>query len=237
MQRNNSETKIISARQILIGLVLLTGAFLTACSSDSVAVLGSAPARQGVPPLPHAYVPEQPDGALLLEENARAGDALAGQLLLRQGSGSGMLAASLVELGNLDQAALFGQVISQQIGSRLSQHGFKVLESRLAAELRLDKANGEFMLTRESAQLLTRNHNASSVLLGVSSEAGQRIYLSVRVVRLNDNAVLAAYEYYLPKTDDILALLAPGGSDRARVRSSHEQIWSGMAARERAFQK
>lgn len=236
MNHNDKEPKMINARKVMLGLALLAGVFLTACSfgPEKTTAVSRASAT---PPLPHAYVADQPGGALLLEANSKAGDELAEQLLLRLGSGSGVLAASLVELGNLDKASLFGQISSQQIGSRLSQHGFKVLESRLAADLRMSKSGGEFMLTRESARLLAREHNASSVLLGVYSETQERVYVSARVVRLNDNAVLAAYEYYLPKSDDVLALMAPGGSDRARVRSSHEQVWAGMAAREKAFQK
>lgn len=245
MKQNDNEPRLIHPKKISLGLALLASVFLTACSSGPLSFFASEPEEKATavtrssstPPLPHAYVADQPDGAMLLEENTKAGDALAEQLLLRLGSGSGVLAASLVELGDLDKASLFGQVSSQQLGSRLSQHGFKVLESRLAADLRLGKTEGEFMLTRESARLLSQSHNASSVLLGVYSEAQERVYVSARVVRLNDNAVIAAYEYYLPKSDDVLALLAPGGADRARARSSHEQVWAGMSARERAFQK
>lgn len=202
--------------------LLLLSVFLAACS------FGSGPEKKQ--PAPAA----RSGGPLLLVENDRAGDALGDLLQSRLGSSSGVLVASLVELGNLEHSSRFGQLCAQQIGSRLSQRGFKVLESRLGAELRLGK-DGEFMLTSESARLLAREHNAGSALLGVYSESRRHVFVSVRVVRLNDNAVIAAHEYSLPKNnEDVSGLLshsAGGGG------ASQERVWAGFAAREPAFKK
>ena len=219
----------IPLKRLFLGLFVLLGIFLTGCSGggspDDVASAKNIP-------LPHASVQDPPGGALLLNANIHAGDALAAQALSRVGSTSSIIAASMVELDNLDKSSLFGQLNAQQIGSRLSQHGFKVLEARLGSELRMQKRNGEFMLTRESAKLLAQNHDAHAVLLGVYSESHDKIYISTRIVRLNDNAVIAAYEYYLPKRGDVAALLDPALRNPSR---NGMQIWSGYARREQAF--
>jgi hypothetical protein len=218
--------KISAGWMIFFVLLALAGILLSGCSlSGSSEKAGAAAAREA---LPHAALQKQDSGALLLAANTAAADALASQLLLRVGSASGILSANLVELNDLDKSSLFGQTCAEQLGSRLSQHGFKVLDSRLGAELRMEKTRGEFMLTRDSARLLTANHDAHAALLGVYSETGRRVFLSVRVVRLDDNAVIAAYEYYLPKDDDIMSLLG-SGAGRAGWN------WSGYAAREQAF--
>jgi TolB-like protein len=209
---------------IIFALLALVGIICSSCSSsEPVAQVESTNyglAARGA--LAHASLQAQPGGVPLLKANTEAGDALAAQLLLRMGSAGGILNVSLVELNDLDKSSLFGQTCTEQIASRLSQHGFKVLESRLGAELRMERTQGEFMLTRDSARLLNANHDAHAVLLGVYSETSNRVFLSVRVVRLNDNAVIAGYEYYLPKYADVASLL--NGNN-----------WSGYSTREQAF--
>jgi TolB-like protein len=207
-------------------LLALIGILHSGCSSSGSSERAGLAASRAA--LPHAALQQQTRGTLLLAANTAAADALASQLLARVGSASGILSANLVELNELDKSSLFGQTCTEQISSRLSQHGFKVLDSRLGAELRMEKTQGEFMLTRDSARLLNANHAAHAALLGVYSETGRRVFLSVRVVRLDDNAVIAAYEYYLPKDDDIMSLLGSSGN---RAGWS----WSGYAAREQAF--
>lgn len=214
-------------RRLMIGLFFLVGIFLTGCGG------GQTPAQVAGAPLPHAKTQDPPPGAILLSTSTGAADALAAQALLRMGSSSGVVTSSMVNLENLDQSSLLGQTVMQQIGSRLSQHGYKVLESRLAAELRMDKTKGEFMLTRESAALLARDHDAHAALVGVYSESGNRIFMSVRLVRLNDNAVIAAYEYYLPKNNDVLSLMAASKNRPA----SGSSVWHEKAKREQAFEK
>jgi hypothetical protein len=120
----------------------------------------------------------------------------------------------------------------QQVGSRLSQHGFKVLEPRLSSSLRFDKKNGEFMLTRDSLLLLASSHDAHAVLVGTYSLSRDRVFLSVRAVRLQDSAVLAAYEYYLPRNDDVAALLE---QDAGGMAYGGDGLWRRYAEREKAF--
>ena len=55
--------------------------------------------------------------------------------------------------------------------------------------------------------------------------------MSARVVRLQDSAVLAAYEYYLPRNDDVDTLLG----HNYRSMQTGREIWSRHAAREQAF--
>lgn len=166
----------------------------------------------------------------MLTANIYAGDALSSMLLLRIGSGSSIVAASFVELDNLDQTSGFGRLASQQIGSRIGQHGFRVLEVRMGAELRMDIRQGEFLLTRDSARLLTSEYDAYAALVGVYSSVGDKLFVSARVVRLSDNALLGAYEYYLPMDGDVRQLLAANSGGRGG-----DAVWSHFGRREQAF--
>lgn len=211
------------------GGMLLLGILLTACSSGPGPENDAELAGRNAERLPHAVGANPPGGAVMLSGNTRAGDALGDMLLPRVGSGGGILAASLVDLDDLDRTSAFGRASMQQVASRLSQHGFKVLEPRLGATLRFEKRGGEFMLTRDSLRLLSDSYEAHAALVGTYSESKDKVFMSVRVVRLSDGAVLGAYEYYLPRNEDVEALLggarAPGGN----------HLWSRYATREPAF--
>lgn len=228
------------------GLLFLVGIFLTACSSEPLPQKEYS-LDQSIP-LPHAVTANPPGGALMLSSNTRAGDALGSMLLPRVGSGGAILVTTMVDMENFEKSSSFGRTSMQQISSRLSQHGFKVLEARLGSALRFERRAGEFMLTRDSMRLLTENHDAHAVLVGTYSESRDKVFVSVRVVRLVDNAILGAYEYYLPKNDDVDALIwsgqdASGGaytssgaaSSTPGYDSRTNSLWKRYAPREQAF--
>jgi hypothetical protein len=207
--------------------------FLVCIAALSLAVAGCAgtATQTGVPNLPQAMPVDPPGGSYMLTVNTFAGDALHEMLLLRMGSGGGILTTSLVNLHNFEQTSAFGRVASQQIGSRLGQYGFRVIEARLASTLSMTPRTGEFMLTRETARLLADTHDAGAVLVGSYSDEGSNVFVSVRIVRLSDNAILGAYEYYLPRDDDVRSLLGSG----KRGGSGSGSAWARHNARTPAF--
>lgn len=215
------------------GVLFLLGIVLTACGQKTPGPeAGLSPERSGTQAsqrLPHAVGLNPPGGAMMLSGNTQAGDALGDMLLLKVGSGSGILMTTMVDLENFDKSSALGRASMQQIGSRLSQHGFKMLEARLGSNLRFEKRQGEFMLTRDSLKVLADTYDAHAVMVGTYSESKDKVFLSVRVVRLQDSAVLGAYEYYLPKNEDVEALMGvsrvPGGN----------HLWGRYVSRELAF--
>lgn len=152
-----------------------------------------------------------PEGSTLAHANTFAGDALEHMLRGRVNKTSGVLVATMVNLDNLDETSSFGRLIMQQIGSRLGQYGYRVLDVRLRADMAI-RPDGEFMLSRNVGQLMQSNYGAEAVLVGTYSVASHNIYCSVRVLRLSDSAEVAAYEYYLPRKGDTARLLRGSGN-------------------------
>lgn len=185
-----------------IFITLLLAVLLAGCASE-----------QRYPPLPHAVPVDPPSGSLMLTANTYAGDVLSAELLQRIGSGSGILAATMADMENLDDSNPFGRTSMQQVGSRVAQHGFKVLDVRLTEAMRMDLRQGEFMLSRDTARILAQDYNAHAVLVGLYSRSGDKVFISVRAIRLEDAAVIAAYEYYLPKNGDVQAMLTSRAKD------------------------
>ena len=147
-----------------------------------------------------------PQGSSLIHANTFAGDALENMLKGRVNKTAGILVASMVNLDNLDETSPFGRLVMQQIGSRLGQYGYRILDVRLRADMAINN-RGEFMLSRDIAKLIQSNYGAEAVLVGTYSPVSGNVYCSVRVLRLQDSAVIAAYEYYVPRNGDTARLL------------------------------
>ena len=175
--------------------------------------------RPELKPLPYDMPVDPPPGVDILSANTYAGDALASMLLQRTGDASAILVTSLVRLETLDDNTNFGRLSAQQIGSRIAQHGFMIVDVRLTQSMVINQ-KGEFMLSRDLGKLLARDYNAHAVIGGTYTYSANKIFVSVRAIRLTDNAVIAAYEYFLPLSGDTAYLLGGQGSGAASADNS-----------------
>ena len=173
------------------------------------------------------FTPPPPQkGSQLLTANFHAADTLRAYMAGRIDPDATILAASLADLGNLESAAPLGALASNQIGSRLAQYGYNVLETRLRNRLAYKVGQGELFLTRRTAELMSDKFEAQAALVGGYMVASDRVFVSVRVVRLEDNAVIGSHEYFLPLTGSTDYLLDPQRQDQA---------WERFASRSPVF--
>lgn len=108
-----------------------------------------------------------------------------------------MLAASFVNIDNLKESCTFGRIVSEQISSRLAQHGYKILEMKLRQEsVFIQEGEGEFLLSRELKNI-SSTHRSDEVLVGTYAVAEDSLFISARIVRTRDNTVLTGYDYQL----------------------------------------
>jgi len=109
-----------------------------------------------------------------------------------------ILAASFVNIDDLAKSSTLGRIVSEQIASRLAQHGFKIIEVKLRQEsVFIEKGKGEFLLSREVLNLGS-TRGAHAVLVGTYAVSKQFIFVSARVVRTEDSSVVTGYDYELP---------------------------------------
>ncbi|WMW66508.1 FlgO family outer membrane protein [Nitratidesulfovibrio liaohensis] len=180
-----------------------------------------AAARQ--PAAPEGVLVNPPEGSELLNANTYAADALHAVMASRVSTGSPILVATLADVDNLERSTPFGRVTMQQVASRLGQHGYRVLEVRMGRAMTFTP-QGEFLLSRDATRLMQSEYDAQAALVGTYSLAGGTAYVSLRVVRLDDAAVMAAYEYHLPVRGDTRRMMAGQGDP-----------WSQYAGRRQAF--
>ncbi|MBI9074891.1 MAG: hypothetical protein JEZ02_05705 [Desulfatibacillum sp.] len=144
----------------------------------------------------------------ILESSYLAGDVLAKALEKSNlPANRPMLASSLVNIDDLKQSSTFGRLISEQIGSRLAQHGYPFVELKLRQDsVFIKEGQGEFLLSRELRHI-GETHDAAAVLVGTYAVTENIVFVSVRLVRTGDNTVIAGHDYQLYNSDIVEALL------------------------------
>ncbi len=117
-----------------------------------------------------------------------------------------LLVATMVNIDSLNQSSRFGRLISEQIATRLTQLGHGVVEMKLRNDVYIREGTGELLLSRD-VRTLSKNHNAQVVVVGNYAVAAGYAYLTLKMVTVADNRVVAAVNYLLPLTENNKALL------------------------------
>ncbi|THB63449.1 MAG: hypothetical protein D6E12_16995 [Desulfovibrio sp.] len=180
---------------------------------------------------PPAYTTiDPPPGSTMLDGATYAADALHANLWNRLGPYATIVAVNLVNLDDLEDSSGFGRVVSQQVASRLAQYGYWVVEGRIQDHLSYRPHQGEFLLTREAGQLLMNEYSAQAALVGSYSVTSGKVFVSVRVVNLEQSTVVAAYEYWLRNGGETSELLASDNVDP-------QGTWERLHRRPSAFEE
>jgi len=141
--------------------------------------------------------------------NYKAAEYLIEKLPKDMPQNSPLLVASLVNVDDLSQSSTFGRMVSEQISSRFKQLGYTAMEMKLRTTVFIKEGSGEFLLSRELADIGTK-HNARAVVVGTYAAASDRVYLTVRVIDVTDSSILASYDYNVPMTRDVFKMLLKG---------------------------
>jgi TolB-like protein len=174
--------RILRRRPLLLVLMLLLGA----CASDRI------------PGPNNRMIASHHDAARYLIR--MAGDDLQ--------ANSRMIAASFADVNHLTSSSTFGRMASQQLVSSFVIQGYSFVEMLLRDSVYIDSNEGEFLLSREVADLSTE-HNAPVVLVGTYAVADDNIFVTARLIRTADNVIVASYDYAVPYTRDMRTLLRP----------------------------
>jgi TolB-like protein len=123
-------------------------------------------------------------------------------------AGSRMIAASFVDINNLNSSSTFGRMATQQLVSQFTLEGYTFVEVLLRNSLYIDNRQGEFLLSRELNEIST-THDAPIVLVGTYATTDSNVFVTARLIRTTDNVIIASYDYAVPHTRDMRDLLRP----------------------------
>jgi TolB-like protein len=109
-----------------------------------------------------------------------------------------ILITSIVNIDDLQQSSTFGRLVAEQIGSRVAQRGYKVIEMKVrTGSIFIQERKGEFILSRELREI-SYQHDAYAVVVGTYAASKESVYVTVKLIRANDNVILSSYDYRLP---------------------------------------
>ncbi len=166
----------------------------------SLGILGCASSADDVPVRPIIQ------DANLVEKNYTAADALLTRAPWLKERREPLLAATFVDINNVEISSGLGRVIGEQLGSRFAQQGFTVVEIKMRNNIFVAEGTGELTLSR-SIREISQSHNAAAVIAGTYAVARQSVYVTARLIRATDNLILASYDYVIPLGPDAKALL------------------------------
>lgn len=112
-----------------------------------------------------------------------------------------IIVASLVNIDDLTSSRL-GRLISEQLMTRLVERSYTVAELKLRESIYIRHREGELMLSREIPEI-SKKHAAQAVLVGTYSQSINNLYLTIKLVGVADNLVIAAHDYVMPMDAEI----------------------------------
>lgn len=118
-----------------------------------------------------------------------------------------LIAASFADVNNLTSST-FGRIASQQLVSSFVIEGYSFVEMLMRNSVYIDSREGEFLLSREVTNI-SQQHNAAAVLVGTYAVGKDNVFVTARLVRTSDNVIIGSYDYTVPLTPELRALVLP----------------------------
>lgn len=136
-----------------------------------------------------------------------------------------VLVGTLVDLNNMERTSMFGRVMSELLSSRLTQRGYKVIQANIRDKSVLVRpGEGQFLLTRDMKEL-AQDYNVGAVFVGTYGRAGDKVYISVRIVNADYNTTSAAIDFDLPVGSRVAGLFGVSATALSYTNRNAPPIW------------
>jgi FlgO protein len=124
-------------------------------------------------------------------------------------SGAPVVVATISDITDVDHSTPFGNIIADMVRTRLVQRGLQVTEMRLRSSVRLNRTDGEVMLSRNPRALL-RPPVAAEIVTGTYAIGHSQIFVSLKIIEADNARIVAAADFVTPRTWNIEQLLLGG---------------------------
>jgi TolB-like protein len=149
-----------------------------------------------------------------------------------------ILFTSFVDLDDLNTSSTFGRLLGEQVASRMSQLGYRVVELKLRqGSMVVSQEAGEMILSRDLRDVRT-SHDTQAVLVGTYVVTDNAVIVSAKLLSTLDGAILATRDATLRKTREIQELVTrntvtfqPTRTQPSKTQSERETVPEGPLAR------
>ena len=112
-----------------------------------------------------------------------------------------------VWLDNLQRTSPLARQMTDELARYFKECGYRLEELRKGDEILMTPERGEFLLTRDTKKLLSRDVNTHAVLVGTYTVTDRSVRFNMRLIHTPSREVLAAGSGTVPVTDELLPLL------------------------------
>lgn len=119
-----------------------------------------------------------------------------------------ILFTSFVDLDDLNTSSTFGRLLGEQVASRMSQLGYRIMELKLRqGSMVFSREAGEMVLSRDLRDV--RDHqDTQAVLVGTYIVIDDAVIISAKLLSTLDGAVLATRDATVRKTRQVEELVS-----------------------------
>lgn len=143
----------------------------------------------------------------LIATNYSAADKLIAQAQNRLVADRPILVATLVKIDALDTSSTLGRVTSENIASRFTNAGYKVIEMKFGNSVYMKQNEGELVLTREITNI-AKTHNVQGVVVGSYGVGTDSVFMNIKIVRPGeDKAVISSHDYSISRNREVDEML------------------------------
>lgn len=120
-----------------------------------------------------------------------------------------VVVATPVNLDDLGETSTFGRLLGEIIAGRMAHWKFTVIDMYVRPGSLKIQPDGAFSLSRDVSEL-AKNYDAALVVVSTYTVATDKIYLSLKLVSVEQNGIIGAIDIGLPKGPRTVALLSGG---------------------------
>lgn len=143
----------------------------------------------------------------IISDSYRAADVLLDRAPDEVTRETPFLVTSFVNINDLEESTTFGRLLSEQIASKIAQKGYRVKEIKLSdGSLFVIKGSGEFVLSRRLENIRS-SFSSNYVIVGTYSVGYESVYVSSRIVRIEDSVIVSSYDFKIRGDDDLWELI------------------------------
>jgi hypothetical protein len=147
------------------------------------------------------------DSAVLLAQISREAAGKVSQALQGEQGFVGRIAVvNAVPLSNFKRDTEFGRVMGEYLLTDLADRGLTVTELRLGEEIAILPQTGEFLLSRNIAELAGKNPALDYAVVSTFANTRKTLIVQGRLVRLSDGLIKTSWRHTLPLTAELRGL-------------------------------
>ena len=154
----------------------------------------------------HYYYDRGPSDNNLIEVSDDTVQQLLSNLKLPFPKGSLLMINPLVNVENLSQTTAFGRIVSDQLASAFHRAGYRIMRMDLPSEMLNKDEIGTLSLTDKAKEILQAS-GVNALIVGTFASGKQHAYISLRMVDMASQSVIATADQSVNMGPDARALL------------------------------